>query len=213
MQHVQPKTLRRPFTQAIDALNLQSSETAAREIITLALKRARRPIVTTKFGPHSAVLLHLLSQQAPNVPVVWIDTTFNTSATLRFAERLQRLLDLNLKVYRPDAHWHGMVPEPDTPEHAAFTQQVKLAPFSRALEELQPDIWFSSLRRSQSDHRSTQHAFNSSSADLLKACPLIHWSENDVATYMLLNDLPGEDDHHDPTKAGPRRECGLHLKF
>lgn len=194
-------------------LNHTSSIIAAREVIRLALSKAERPVATTKFGPHSAVLLHLLVEQAPGVPVIWIDTGFNTRATMIYAEQLTSQLHLNLKTFRPDNEWRGFIPEIDTPEHDAFTDQVKLEPFARAISQLAPDAWFSALRQEQTQHRSSHMHFNRSQTDLLKVCPLLHWSENDMDLYLAGNELPSEVNYFDPTKGAAHRECGLHVNY
>jgi phosphoadenosine phosphosulfate reductase len=196
-----------------DALNADTRRRTAREVIRLALARARNPIVTTSFGQQSAVLLHLLAEQRPDIPVVWIDTTFNTRATMKFADELTTRLVLNLKEYGPQPAWTEDVPERADPRHAEFTRQVKLEPLARALDELKPDLWFSSLRRDQTEHRASMRHFNPSAGARLKVCPLIDWSEADMDVYRHAFNLPGGHDYHDPTKVGPRRECGLHLEF
>ena len=175
--------------------------------------RHTNPIVTTSFGQQSAVLLHLLAEHGPDIPVVWIDTTFNTRATAEFANELTSRLTLNLKKIPPRAGLDSRRAGTDRPGSRRVHPPGKTRPLARALDELQPDMWFSSLRRSQTAHRTTLHHFNPSSGNLLKACPLIDWSEADMDAYRHDHNLPGGHDYHDPTKAGPRRECGLHLQF
>ena len=119
------------------------------------LARCQRPMLTTKFNPYSGVLLHLVTSLCPTIPVVWIDTGYNTRDTLAFAAYLQSLLSLNLQVYKPKDHVHVTPPETDTKEHAKFVTCVKLEPCARAIDLLGPDVWFSSLRSSQTVHRNT----------------------------------------------------------
>ena len=38
------------------------------------------------------------------------------------------------------------IPEITDPNHAIFTEQVKLEPFTRAMKEHQPEVWFTNLR-------------------------------------------------------------------
>jgi phosphoadenosine phosphosulfate reductase len=40
----------------------------------------------------------------------------------------------------------GATPALDDPRHAAFTEEVKLEPFARALRETAPKVWFTALR-------------------------------------------------------------------
>ena len=39
----------------------------------------------------------------------------------------------------------GQVPDIDDPKHEEFTQQVKLEPFKRAMEEIKPDLCVSGI--------------------------------------------------------------------
>ncbi len=194
-------------------LNHRHKLVATRGLIRQALELCRRPFVSTKFGPDSAVLLHLLNEECPELPVVWVDTGYNTHATLRFAEQLRDRLRLNLHIFWPRQDVLEFPPTLDDPTHAEFTRRVKLEPFSRALEALQPDLWFSGLRREQTAYRAGLSYFNQTPGGLLKVTPLLDWTETDMAAYLDRHELPSEPDYYDPTKGEPRRECGLHLAF
>ena len=124
--------------------NNELRERAASDIVRWVLERTERPMVTTSFGTHAAVLLDLVTRIRPDIPVVWVDHGFNTNATYRFARTLIKRLDLNMKIYSPKetAAWIttklGGVPDIGEPGHAEFTRRVKLEPFERALAELNP---------------------------------------------------------------------------
>lgn len=194
-------------------LNICSRINAAMDVIDLALQRAQLPIITTKFGPHSAVLLHLIRQVCPEVPVVWVDSGYNTRATLEFAATLKKELELNLHIYRPIIPWSGEPPKSGDPAFSAFVERVKLEPFKRALEELNPDVWITALRREQTDHRDHMSLFQNSDSGTLKVCPLIDWRAVDMTAYLGIHQLGSGHDYHDPTKQEPHLECGLHKRF
>ena len=109
-----------------------------------ALGLGKTSIVTTNFRPFEAVILHMVTQVNPKVPVVWMDNGYNTEATYRFADEGDQAAGLNLKIYLPlrsRAHREaveGPTPALDDPRHAAFTAEVKLRPFARALRETAP---------------------------------------------------------------------------
>lgn len=199
--------------QDVTTLNRRHKLAASRTLIRQTLALGQRPFVSTKFGPESAVLLHLLVAERPDIPVVWVDTGYNTRATLRFAENLQDQLRLDLRVFRPQQEALELPPALDDPEHAEFTRRVKLEPFARALEALQPDIWFSGLRREQTAYRAGLGYFNPTVTGPLKVAPLLDWTLDDMEAYLDAFELPSEPDYYDPTKGEPRRECGLHLTF
>ena len=50
-------------------------------------------VLTTSFGVQSAVMLHLVTNQIPDIPVVFIDTGYLFPETYRFAEELTERLD------------------------------------------------------------------------------------------------------------------------
>ena len=175
-------------------------------------------IVSTNFRPLSAVTLHMVTQVGPGVPVVWIDSGYNTPATYRFADRLTRHLHLNLKTYIPlrtaafrDALNGGVPSVYDEEPHREFTEEVKLEPFRRAFAELRPSVWFHGLRRSQSEFRASLDIATLSSDGILKISPAFHLDDAAMEAYLVQHGLPDEPDYFDPTKALDKRECGLHL--
>ena len=186
-------------------------------LVAWALGLGQRAIITTNFRPFEAVLLHLVTRVQPDVPVVWMDSGYNTPATYRYADEVSRLLQLNLKTYLPlrsRAHREaldGPPPALDTPAHAAFTQEVKLEPFARALREMALQVWFTALRASDSAVRAQMQPASRNPDGLIKVAPLLHWSSRQLHEYCVAHGLPNNFDYLDPTKGQEQRECGLHL--
>ena len=56
--------------------------------------------MSTSFGIQAAVMLHLVTQVLPDIPVIWVDTGYLPAETYTFAESLTQRLQLNLKVYQ-----------------------------------------------------------------------------------------------------------------
>ncbi|WP_255760059.1 phosphoadenosine phosphosulfate reductase domain-containing protein [Billgrantia desiderata] len=202
---------------ALDAIN-QELGSDPDGLIRWALTQGQRPIVTTNFRPFEAVILHMVTQQRPDIPVVWMDHGYNTEATYRFADALVKRLDLNLISYIPQrtrAHREavdGAMPGIDDPRHEAFTREVKLEPFERALREMAPDVWFTALRAEDTPERARMQPLSRNADGLLKVSPLLHWSAKELYQYLQQHDLPNEFDYFDPTKVEAKRECGLHLQ-
>ena len=189
----------------------------AQALTRWALGRGQRAIDTTNFRPFEAVILHLVTQVQPDVPVVWMDNGYNTEATYRYADEVTKQLGLNLKIYLPlrsRAHREavdGPTPALDDPRHAAFTQEVKLEPFARALRETAPQVWFTALRATDSAVRAQMEPVSINPDGLIKVAPLLHWSSKQLHEYCVQHGLPNNFDYVDPTKGEDQRECGLHL--
>ena len=200
----------------LEKVNAELKHKTPVEIVQWAVEQNRKLIVTTKFGPHSAALLHLVTQQKPDTPVLWADHGYNTKSTYLFAEKLIKQLSLNMKVYTPevtsarrDALMEG-VPDIGDELHEEFTRQVKLEPFSRAFDELQPELWLTGIRKDQTEFRQSLDIVTLTKRGIVKVAPLFNWTEIDLEGYLYENDLPTEVDYFDPTKVLSDRECGLH---
>ncbi|WP_166963111.1 phosphoadenosine phosphosulfate reductase domain-containing protein [Yeosuana marina] len=196
-------------------LNLQFKEAKPSEIIKKALELSSEAVVTTNFRPYEAAILHAVNSVKPNISVVWCDTGYNTPQTYRHANQVIQHLQLNVHLYVPKqtvAHRDVVmgIPSIDAPEHKLFTEQVKLEPFKRAMEEHKPKVWFTNLRQGQTAFRDSIGIFSVSKDGILKVSPFYYWSDTDLDTYLEENKLPNEFKYFDPTKALENRECGLH---
>ena len=60
-------------------------------------------MLSSSFGAQAAVMLHMVTQQYPDMPVVLTDTGYLFAETYQFVDELTERLNLNLKVYRADA--------------------------------------------------------------------------------------------------------------
>jgi phosphoadenosine phosphosulfate reductase len=186
-------------------------------IIEKSLKLSGDAILTTNFRPYEASILHAVCSVKYDLPIVWCDTGYNTKQTYIHAEYLISLLNLNIFLYVPKqtvAHRESTmgVPNIEDPQHKLFTEQVKLEPFKRALEYHKPKIWFTNLRKGQTDYRDSLDIFSLTKEGILKVCPFYYWTDKDLDSYLDKNNLPNEFNYVDPTKSVQNRECGLHFK-
>lgn len=194
-------------------------------------------VLSSSFGAQSAVTLHLLSREQPDIPVILIDTGYLFPETYRFADELSGRLGLNLKVYRPlvSRAWmearHGRLWEQGLVGIEQYNNLRKVEPMKRALDELQAGTWFTGLRRSQSASRAATPILQRRDARW-KVNPIADWSDRDVWQYLKQHDLPYHPlweqgyvsigDYHttrrwepgmreeDTRFFGLKRECGLH---
>ncbi len=152
-------------------------------------------VLSSSFGAQSAVMLHLVNQVVPRIPVVLIDTGYLFPETYQFIDDLTQKLDLNLKIYRPDssAAWqesrYGKLWDKGLEGIEQYNRINKKEPMERALKELRAATWFSGLRRAQAKTRA-QIAPVELKRGRFKVHPLFDWTDRDVGRYLKDNGLP-----------------------
>ncbi len=191
--------------------------------------------LVSSFGTESAVLLHLVSQIRPDVPVVFLDTGRHFPATLDYVDQLTELLGLNLLRVKPDATLvAGEDPDgglaKSNPDMCCNLR--KTFPLADTLAGF--DAWISGRKRFQASSRAAIPVFERD-GQKIKLNPLALWSKQGVDDYRARFALPphpleqfgflsigcepctravaeGEDPRagrwaHSPEK----QECGIHL--
>ncbi len=220
------------------ARRIESSAGAGERLQLLDAAFTGRLAASTSFGAQSPVMLHLLSQYAPGIPIVFIDTGYLFPETYQFAERLIRILNLDVRVFHPrmtaarQEALYGRLWEQGAGGLEKYGLLNKVEPMNRALRELGADAWISGVRRSQSRSRE-QRDFVERQKRTAKLYPILDWTDQDVERYFLKHDLPRhpltfrgyvsigdwhsskplvEGDAPEETRFdGMQRECGLHL--
>lgn len=195
-------------------------------------------VMTTSFGAQSALMLHLVTQVIPDIPIIFIDTGFHFAETYRFADEMTRRLKLNLKVYQSHVSparmvaLHGQLWDQDADAMTMYNKMRKVEPMQRALRELDVHAWLAGLRSNQTDFRASLR-FVESQNGIAKVHPILNWSTKDVHAYLKANDLPYHPLHeqgypsigdwHSTSPIGEtqderagrfrglKQECGLHL--
>jgi len=194
-------------------------------------------VLSTSFGVQSAVMLHLVTTQIPNIPVIFVDTGYLFPATYTFAAELTERLDLNLKTYTPrqtaaqQEALYGKLWEDGIEGLERYNHINKVEPMNRAIKELGAAAWLSGLRRTQSSSRSERTAVEAQNK-MTKVYPIIDWNDRNIYEYLTENNLPyhplwdqgyvSVGDWHSTKKLGEgmteeetrfgglKRECGLH---
>ena len=223
---------------ALAATNAQLEALSAQDRVAWALEHLPGEFVlSSSFGIQAALMLHLVSQQKRDIPVILTDTGYLFPETYQFIDQLTERLRLNLKVYRADLSpaWQearfGKLWEQGVEGIERYNQLNKVEPMARALDELNARTWFSGLRREQSGSRGKLPVL-AIQRGCFKFLPVIDWSNKDVFYYFKEHDLPyhplweqgylSVGDTHTTTKWEPgmneeetrffglKRECGLH---
>ena len=202
----------------LQQLNKELKDQSPVAIIRWAMSLGKPTISTTSFAQNSAVMLKLITDADPEIPVVWVDSGYNVPDTYRVAEQIMDLLKPNMQIYIPQLTAErrnailGGIPHPDDdPEvHEEFTRQVKLEPFQKALQDLSPEVWISGIRREDTDFRKSLDILSIDNRGILKVAPIFYWSDEQLQSFMDEQQLPSCRHYFDPTKVEDNRECGLH---
>ncbi len=152
-------------------------------------------VLTTSFGVQSAVMLHLVTMQIPEIPVIFVDTGYLFPSTYTFAASLTERLKLNLKTYTPlqtaaqQEALHGKLWEQGIDGIQRYNRINKVEPMNRAVQGLGAIAWLSGLRRSQSSSRGKRSVVEAQNK-VTKIYPIIDWSDRDIYQYLTENSLP-----------------------
>lgn len=233
LQLVQP-------TLDLDEVNAALDGADAEEIVRWAAETfGERLVLTSSFGAHSALMLHLASRVVPKIPVIFLDTGYLFPETYQFAEDLRERFKLRIEVFSPQMTaarqeaLYGRLYDGDDEDLAKYLEINKVEPMRRALRELGAGGWLAGLRGEQTNFRAGLRRVVVQNG-IYKVHPILHWSSEDVADYFDLYDLPFHplypwgyrsigDTHStfpvDPEQGddragrrlGQKNECGIHL--
>jgi phosphoadenosine phosphosulfate reductase len=179
---------------AAEAAQMLEGKPAA-QVLRWAAHVVPRFVVTSSFGADSAVLLHLLSEVAPQVPVLFLDTGYHFDQTLAFRRELARDLGLTVLDVRPDLS----VAQQDRRFGADLFERDpdtccgmrKTVPLRRMLANF--DGWATGVRRVQTPERAATPVVEARQHDhrwLVKVAPLATWTDEDVDAHLATHDLP-----------------------
>lgn len=214
------------------------SDHGAEERVAWTLERfPGGTVLTSSFGAQSAVLLHMVTRQQPDIPVILIDTGYLFPETYRFVDELTERLALQLHVYRPrlSAAWqevrYGRLWQQGVDGIDRYNRMNKVEPLQRALADLGARAWLSGIRRDQARTRASRE-FVESRNGRTRVHPILDWSDRDVHRYLKTFDLPYHPLWHegyisigdvhttarladgmdvaDVRFFGLKRECGIH---
>jgi phosphoadenosine phosphosulfate reductase len=194
--------------------------------------------IVSSFGADSAVLLHMVAEVDPTLPVYFLETGKHFPETLRYVETLKAHLGLtNVRWLRPDPKdlvrfdprgdlWET---DPDSCCHIRKTEPLdaEIANFGG---------WVTGRKRYQTAERGVLPHFELTSDDRIKVNPLAYFSDADVNAYKLKHGLPehplfakgyksigcapcttivaeGEDPRAGRWRGLNKKECGIHFDF
>ena len=194
--------------------------------------------IVSSFGADSAVLLHMVAQVDPSLPVFFLETGKHFPETLEYVETLKRHLGLrNVTALLPDLAdlarfdpngdlWET---DPDSCCHIRKTEPLDAAVAGFG-------GWVTGRKRYQTVERGVLPHFELTADDRIKVNPLAYFSDADVNAYKVAHGLPehplfdrgyksigcatcttivaaGEDPRAGRWRGLNKKECGIHFDF
>lgn len=194
--------------------------------------------IVSSFGADSAVLLHMVAQVDPSLPVFFLETGKHFPETLAYVETLKRTLGL--------INVTALVPEPKDlarfdPRGDLWEMDPDSCCHIRKTEPLDLVLdgfggWVTGRKRYQTAERGVLPHFELTSDDRIKVNPLAYFSDADVNAYKIKHGLPehplfasgyksigcapcttivaeGEDPRAGRWRGLNKKECGIHFDF
>lgn len=217
---------------------LQIDSLTAAEVIDQVLASEHgKACITCSFQVEDMVVLHLLRQRLPNIPVVFLETGYHFPETYEYRDRMVKAWKLNLvnaEAVQSVANQEKQFGILNQTEPGRCCHLRKVEPLMKALELY--DIWFTGLRREQSPTRRNlklvEHHELPTGKVLLKVSPLAAWDWKQVWSYTVehgieylplydkgyrsigcepCTSIPSADaDPRSGRWGGAKLECGIH---
>lgn len=197
---------------------------------------------STSLGQEDQVLTHYIGANKLPISVFTLDTGRLFQETYDVLASTQQKFKLPIEVYTPNHQDVAKLVNTKGPN--SFYESIenrkeccsvrKIEPLKRALKS--KDVWITGLRQKQSPNRADVVFFQYDEAfDIIKFNPLLHWSLDDVTTYLKEYKVPQNSLHkkgfisigcapctraikpNEDIRAGrwwwesSKKECGLHI--
>jgi phosphoadenosine phosphosulfate reductase len=210
----------------------------AEKVIAEVLAAGGAKCVTSSFQTDCVALVHLISRQQPNIPVLFLDTGYHFAETYAYRDQITDRFHLNLvnlaarQSVAEQENQFGILNR-TAPDQCCHLRKVE--PLFAGLSGY--DVWFTALRRDQSPTRANLKVQDEfplpGGKKLLKVSPLAAWTAKDVWQYLKEQDIPALSlydlgyssigcepctslplDPNQPRSgrwAGQKLECGIHI--
>jgi phosphoadenosine phosphosulfate reductase len=194
--------------------------------------------IVSSFGADSAVLLHMVAQVDPSIPVYFLETGKHFAETLDYVETLKKQFGLiNVRAIHPDpADIQRFDPNGDLwetdPDSCCHIRKTE--PLEPVTEQF--GGWVTGRKRYQTKERGVLPHFELTTDDRIKVNPLAYFTDADVVEYRQKHNLPehplyakgyksigcapctsivaeGEDPRAGRWRGLNKKECGIHYDF
>lgn len=166
------------------------------ELIEHQLQRYRnnglRMFTSSSFQTHSTVLLHIISQVDPTIPVFFLNTGFHFPETMQYKDTITKLFGIQTieltastpKIMQVDDH--GRFLFTSDPDYCCYLNKIQ--PLEPALDFY--DIWINGVRADQNANRATFHMEEKTSRKAMRYHPMLDWSGKEIYDYIRTWKIP-----------------------
>jgi phosphoadenosine phosphosulfate reductase len=158
-------------------------------IIQYALEKYPRTFAACSFGKDSRVIVDLTMQVKPDVPFIGIDTGFEFSETLSYADELVRETGIRFRWVRPSEEARRRIDEEYGDSFIKNDQykccEMKIPAIEGVMGEYQ--AWITGLRRDETEYRRNTRLVEY--GKVVKVNPIAFWTSADVWHYIQDNNL------------------------
>ena len=148
----------------------------------------------TSFGADSAVLLALISDVKPDLPIFFLDTGKHFPATLDYARDLTERLKLTNVIWlKPDETMLSSI----DPKGELWTQQTnrccwlrKVEPLDRAMKEYGIEAMITGRKRYQTAQRANMETIEIDEKNIFRINPLAMWGKAQLGEFIERRNLP-----------------------
>jgi sulfate adenylyltransferase subunit 2 len=204
-------------TRSMLPKHLKRLEAESIEIMREVVAECKNPVMLYSIGKDSSVMLHLAIKAffpAPlPFPLLHVDTTWKFREMIKFRDETARRLNLDLLVHvNQEGLDRGI--NPFASGSALHTHIMKTEALKQALDKYGFDAAFGGARRDEEKSRAKERIFSFRSkahawdprnqrpelwnlfntrvrpGESIRVFPLSNWTELDVWTYIMLQDIP-----------------------
>lgn len=174
---------------------IEERASTVRRFLGERLAHASDVCVTSSFQTEDVVVLHMVREILPHVPVLFLETGYHFPETLAYRDRIAAEWQLNLINVLPERTVAEQEAEfgilhQSAPDRCCALRKVE--PLFRSLAPYR--VWITGLRRQQSKSRANlqvEEGFTLPGGHILaKLSPLAEWTTRDVGLYAEAHGIP-----------------------
>lgn len=220
----------------ISQLKSELEKKSIKEIVARSYQEfGEKLAMTTAFGYSGIVLMSIVKEIIPDLPIYFIDTRMHFEETLKLAEKLKKEWNLNI-IYISSKYTEKELEiligkEAYKTKPDLCCQYRKVEPLLRILKT--KDAWLSSIRRDQAVTREFIDVIEIDARGVIKINPMYNWTKDQTWMYIRKYDLPynplhdqfypslgckpctspvdkGGNERDGRWRGMPKVECGIH---